>query len=133
MLARNIMPFTYAGILGFTGVAFGAFGAHALKARLIASNHLETWQTAVLYQLIHAVALIAIATANPPDVTRGTALSRAGTCWFVGVLLFSGSLYALALGAPKWFGPVTPLGGVALLLGWIFVMLHARRSSNSKR
>lgn len=103
-----------AGLLGFTGVALGAFGAHALKDTLAAGGHTATWQTAVLYHLIHAVALLAL----PPG-------KWAGRCWIAGIVLFSGSLYALALGGPKILGPITPLGGVLLLAGWALVAWNA--------
>ena len=106
-----------AGLLGFTGVALGAFGAHALKETLAANGTTATWQTAVLYHLIHAVALAA-----QPD------RAWVGRCWIAGVILFSGSLYCLALGGPKFLGPVTPLGGVALLLGWALLAWHAFKS-----
>jgi uncharacterized membrane protein YgdD (TMEM256/DUF423 family) len=108
-----------AGILGFTGVGLGAFGAHGLKATLETGNQLETWKTAVFYQLVHAVALLALA--NWPN----PAARKIGWCWIAGVLLFSGSLYGLALGGPKILGPVTPLGGVAFLAGWAWVIVSA--------
>jgi uncharacterized membrane protein YgdD (TMEM256/DUF423 family) len=106
-----------AGLLGFTGVALGAFGAHVLKDTLAAAGTLDTWRTAVLYHLIHAVALAALP--GWPWV---------GRCWTAGVVLFSGSLYWLALGGPKVLGPVTPLGGAALLLGWTLLAWHAFKS-----
>lgn len=106
-----------AGLLGFTGVALGAFGAHALKETLTANGTTAAWQTAVLYHLIHAVALVALP--GWPWV---------GRCWLAGVVLFSGSLYWLALGGPKFLGPVTPLGGLALLLGWAQLAWHAFKS-----
>jgi uncharacterized membrane protein YgdD (TMEM256/DUF423 family) len=105
-----------AGLLGFTGVALGAFGAHALKETLTTHGTMATWQTAVLYHLLHAVALGAVP-AGP----------WVGRCWIAGVGLFSGSLYWLALGGPKFLGPVTPLGGLALLLGWALVAWNAFR------
>lgn len=105
-----------ASLLGFTGLALGAFGAHALKETLNANGTTATWQTAVLYQLIHAVALLAFP--GWPWV---------GRCWAAGVILFSGSLYWLALGGPKLLGPITPLGGIALLLGWALLAWHAFR------
>lgn len=105
-----------AGLMGFTGVALGAFGAHALKDTLAAHGTTATWQTAVLYHLIHAVALAAFP--GGPWI---------GRCWTAGVVLFSGSLYWLALGGPKFLGPVTPLGGAALLLGWALLAWHAFR------
>jgi uncharacterized membrane protein YgdD (TMEM256/DUF423 family) len=110
-----------AGLLGFTGVALGAFGAHALKETLVARGTATTWQTAVLYHLIHAVALLALA-----GWPGGGANARwIGGCWSLGVILFSGSLYWLALGGPKILGPVTPLGGVAFLAGWALVGWNA--------
>jgi uncharacterized membrane protein YgdD (TMEM256/DUF423 family) len=102
-----------AGILGLTGVALGAFGAHGLKTTLETTGGLENWKTAVFYQLVHAVALLALASRTE---TAGRVIGR---WWVIGVVLFSGSLYALALGVPaKFIWPVTPLGGLALLLGW---------------
>jgi uncharacterized membrane protein YgdD (TMEM256/DUF423 family) len=105
-----------AGLLGFTGVALGAFGAHALKETLASANMTSAWQTAVLYNLIHALALAAV---------PGWLWVR--RCWIAGVVLFSGSLYWLSLGGPKILGPITPLGGVALLAGWALVAWHAFR------
>jgi uncharacterized membrane protein YgdD (TMEM256/DUF423 family) len=104
-----------ASLLGFSGVILGALGAHALKAQLTATGQVETWNTAVLYNLIHAVAILAVALRQ--EDSRGSRLLAAG-CWASGVVLFSGSLYALSLGGPHWLGPVTPLGGVLLLIGW---------------
>jgi len=102
-----------AGILGLTGVALGAFGAHGLKTALATTGGLENWKTAVLYQLVHAIALLALASRTEP---AGRAV---GGWWIAGVVLFSGSLYALALGFPaKFIWPVTPLGGLAFLIGW---------------
>ncbi len=107
---------TTAAVLGFIGVALGAFGAHALKARLAAAGMTATWETAVLYHLVHAVAAWAAGLAGA--ATHRPLITRAATSWIVGVSLFSGSLYLLALGGPRWLGPITPLGGVFLLLGW---------------
>ncbi|MEZ5274935.1 MAG: DUF423 domain-containing protein [Opitutaceae bacterium] len=104
-------------ILGFLGVLAGAFGAHALKPGLIERGMLEVWQTAVLFHLLHAIALCALGWTVSPS--RRT--SRAGliaTSWTLGILLFSGSLYLLALGGPRLLGPVTPIGGLFLLSGW---------------
>jgi uncharacterized membrane protein YgdD (TMEM256/DUF423 family) len=103
-----------AGLLGFTGVALGAFGAHALKETLATSGHAATWQTAVTYHLIHAVALLA-----------APAGKWAGRCWIAGIILFSGSLYWLSLGGPRFLGPVTPFGGLFLLAGWALVAWNA--------
>ncbi len=113
MSAALRFPLLAASLLGFTGVALGAFGAHGLKATLEATGGVENWKTAVLYQLVHAVALLAV-TGHAESVAR-----RVGLWWTPGVVLFSGSLYLLALGAPaKFLWPVTPAGGLALLIGW---------------
>ena len=96
-------------------VALGAFAAHGLKARL-APDLLAVFETGVRYQMYHALALLAAAWA----VGRwpGSAASAGGWLFVAGTLLFSGSLYALSLGGPRWLGPVTPLGGLAFLAGW---------------
>lgn len=93
-----------AAVLGFLGVALGAFGAHALKGRIDEN----LWRTAVTYHLVHAVAMLA---------------APHGARYFgAGVVVFSGTLYALALGAPRWLGAVTPVGGLLLLAGWLAVL-----------
>jgi uncharacterized membrane protein YgdD (TMEM256/DUF423 family) len=114
---------------GMTGVLLGAFGAHALKDVLAERNTTQIWETAVLYQLVHGVALLIISL-HSLNTGRETSawFARAGTCWSLGIILFSGSLYWLALGAPRWIGPVTPLGGVALVLGWLCVGIAAFKS-----
>jgi uncharacterized membrane protein YgdD (TMEM256/DUF423 family) len=96
-------------------VALGAFGAHALKARL-SPEMLAVYETGVRYQLTHALALLAVAWA----VTRwpGPAVTVSGWLFVVGTLLFSGSLYALALTGQRGWGAITPIGGVAWLVGW---------------
>ena len=113
-----------AGLLGFTGVAFGAFGAHALKDTLTARGTTSLWQTAGLYHLLHSVALVALS--SGASTLRNVNLIA--LCWTVGVVLFSGSLYWLALGGPTALGPVTPLGGLALLTGWAAVAWQAWKS-----
>jgi uncharacterized membrane protein YgdD (TMEM256/DUF423 family) len=123
MTASRRFPLLAAGLLGLTGVALGAFGAHGLKATLGETGGLENWKTAVLYQLVHAVALLALAARTEPVV------GRVSWWWTLGVVLFSGSLYLLALGAPaKFLWPVTPAGGLALLLGWAVLTWSAVRS-----
>ncbi len=115
-----------AGILGFTGVALGAFGAHGLKATLEAGHQLENWKTAVFYQLSHAVALLALANLPSP------ASNRVGLSWILGVCCFSGSLYWIALGGPvKLLWPVTPIGGLLLLAGWAFLTFSAMRKTDA--
>ena len=102
-------------------MVLGAFGAHALTAQLSAEA-LSIWQTAVQYHFWHALALLAVALAGP-----GPGFKLAGWLLIAGLLLFSGSLYALALGAPRVVGMVTPLGGVALILGWLAFAVAAIR------
>ncbi len=118
-----------AGLLGFLGVALGAFGAHALKATLLINGMLESWKTAVLYQLIHAVALLALI--GWRDSHAAGPNTKVAACWVAGTVLFSGSLYALALGGPgKLLGPITPLGGIALLAGWgLLIFIAWKRPS----
>ena len=107
--------FTLGSASALLGVAAGAFGAHALRARLSAEM-LAVWETAVRYQLFHALALLATAWA----LSRwpGRQGIAAGWLFVAGTLLFSGSLYALSVGGQRWLGTITPLGGVAFLAGW---------------
>ena len=111
--------FSIGSALGLIGVALGAFGAHALKARL-APELLATFEVGVRYQLIHALALLAVAWA----CTRwpGRWANASGWLFIAGTLLFSGSLYALSLTSVRGIGIVTPIGGVALLLGWLCLL-----------
>lgn len=111
-----------AGALGFTGVALGAFGAHALKARL-SPDLLEVYKTGVFYQLVHAVTLLAVnglwARLRAPRVTAAL--------FVAGVVIFSGSLYALAISGVRVWGAVTPFGGLAFLAGWLTLLWPPRR------
>ncbi len=103
--------------LAFSAVLLGAFGAHALKETLSANDSIQTWETAVRYQMWHAIALILLSMnslSNPIP-------KMIGPCFAIGTLLFSGSLYGLALDGPKWLGPVTPLGGLILMIGWLLL------------
>ncbi len=109
------------GIYGFLGVALGAFGAHALRDRL-APELLGAWKTAVEYQFYHALALLAVGWLLR-ESANAVWLQAAGVSFALGVLLFSGSLYALALSGVRILGAVTPLGGLAFLLGWAFLTL----------
>jgi len=124
------------GIFGVTGVLLGAFGAHALKGTLLERGTHDAWATAVLYQLVHAVALLALAgwrLRDLPESAKRDWLQWAGLSWSAGILLFSGSLYLLAVGGPRALGPVTPLGGVAFIAGWICLMIHAVTRENPKK
>jgi uncharacterized membrane protein YgdD (TMEM256/DUF423 family) len=110
---------TLGALSGFVAVAAGAFGAHALRERLSASL-LETFQTGATYQMYHALALVAVGILLARfSVDGSTWLSAAGWLFVAGTVLFSGSLYLLALTDTRWLGAITPLGGVAFLLGWL--------------
>ena len=113
-----------AGVSGFLGVALGAFGAHALQDLLDARGQ-DLWHTAVQYQMMHALALLGVSLLTGLQPTWR--LAPAGYAFAAGSLVFCGTLYALALGAPRWVGAITPLGGVALLLGWAFLVWTAMR------
>jgi uncharacterized membrane protein YgdD (TMEM256/DUF423 family) len=123
-------------ILGATGVGLGAFGAHKLEPFLLERGMVHAWDTAVRYQLVHAVALAALAAWQRHDAAGNAAPSGiagwAARCWTVGIVLFSGSLYGLALGGPRLLGPVTPLGGTALIAGWCCLLAMALRESGEK-
>jgi uncharacterized membrane protein YgdD (TMEM256/DUF423 family) len=115
-----------AGLLGATGIGFGAFGAHALRVRLLAEGTTSAWETASRYQLLHAMVLFAAAVwLRSSQGAVQERLGWASICWVIGTLLFSGSLYILAAGGPRWAGPVTPLGGAFLLAGWLCVAAAA--------
>jgi len=105
-------------------VVTGAFGAHALKARL-SIEQLGWWQTAVQYHFIHALGLLAIGVllrSGQPGMGQAPGGLGSSALWLqIGIVIFSGSLYAMALGAPRWFGAITPLGGLAFLIGWLWL------------
>jgi uncharacterized membrane protein YgdD (TMEM256/DUF423 family) len=100
------------------GVVAGAFGAHGLK-NMIAPDMLAVFETAVRYQMYHAFGLIA--TGLISNRTHTSRLELAGWCFIAGVILFSGSLYALALTEIRWLGAITPFGGIAFIAGWFFL------------
>lgn len=108
------------GIAGASAVLLGAFGAHALRGVLDAPRR-ELWHTAVDYHVWHALALALAA-----GLGRGRSRRVAVVAFALGIVLFSGSLYALALGAPRWAGIITPLGGLAFVTGWIALGLSLR-------
>jgi uncharacterized membrane protein YgdD (TMEM256/DUF423 family) len=114
-----------AAILGFLGVSLGAFGAHGFK-QILAENQLtEVYQTAVSYHLLHALVLLVVAQG------RFKAGYPAVLCFSLGILVFSGSLYVLALTGYKKLGAITPIGGVLFLLGWLCLAkgVHPQNSS----
>ncbi|MGZ0656183.1 DUF423 domain-containing protein [Coraliomargarita sp. W4R53] len=113
-------------LFALSAVILGAFGAHALESRLNSHGTSATWKTAVDYQMWHALALLILANYSIP----GRAPTAALGCFCLGIPLFSGSLYWLALGGPKWLGPITPLGGLLLIIGWSCFTLAALRIRN---
>jgi uncharacterized membrane protein YgdD (TMEM256/DUF423 family) len=117
--------FVLGALSAFIGVAAGAFGAHALKARLT-PDLLAIFETGSRYQLVHALALLAVAWAC--QRWPGTPVRWAGWCFVAGTVLFSGSLYVLALSGLRGLGAVTPFGGVAFLLGWAVLAWSAWRA-----
>lgn len=110
--------FLLGSLSAFLAVAAGAFGAHALEARL-APERLDTFQLAARYQMYHALALLAVAWA----CTRwpGGASTWAGWLFVAGTVVFCGTVYALGLGGPRWLGAITPLGGLSFLVGWLLL------------
>lgn len=111
--------------LGFLGVAFGAFGAHALRSRL-SVEMLAVWKTANEYHLYHALALVLVGIIARQGRVPG--LDTAAGCFLAGTLIFSGSLYLLALSGERWLGAVTPVGGLLLMAGWGLLAWRAWRN-----
>lgn len=116
-----------AGVFGALGVGLGAFGAHGLTKALAgledAATRLAWWETAARYHLIHALAIAFTAWLATRSV--GVAPRVAGGCFAVGIVVFSGSLYVMTLTGARWLGAVTPLGGLALIAGWVAVCVAA--------
>ena|ERR1700757_79576 len=116
----SISLFRIAAALCFLAVALGAFGAHSLKSNLELRGMLDVWNKAVLYHFIHAIALFVLA-------LYGTVNRGAWWLLFGGILLFSGSLYLMALTNVRWLGGVTPVGGLCFLAGWAWLVLAPTR------
>lgn len=107
--------FAIGALLGGLAVAAGAFGAHALRDHL-APERLMQYELAVRYQLYHALALLAVGWAAYR--WPGAAVNAAGWLFIAGIVIFCGTVYALSFGSPRWFGAITPIGGLSLILGW---------------
>ena len=119
------MPFfIIAGAINaFLAVTFGAFGAHALKEKL-SEKYLAIWETAVQYQMYHAIGLIIIGILMSPSIVgQVSQLSWSGYLMLAGIVLFSGSLYVLSLSGIGVLGAITPIGGVAFLIAWVLVIV----------
>ncbi|HLS51164.1 MAG TPA: DUF423 domain-containing protein [Burkholderiaceae bacterium] len=118
-----------AALIMLSGVAAGAFGAHALAHRLAAAQT-SMWQTAVLYQLVHGLGLVGLA--SLAIRLPSSLLSLAANLMLTGIILFSGSLYALSLSGSKWLGPLTPIGGLCLISSWAFVAIAGYRAKRQE-
>ncbi|WP_201588332.1 DUF423 domain-containing protein [Psychrobacter jeotgali] len=103
-------------------VALGAFGAHGLK-NVASAQQLEWWQTATLYLFVHGLGLLLVGLLIRFNLIAQT------SAWLlqIGILIFAGSLYAMTLGAPRWFGAITPIGGVLMIAGWLWLAITAFR------
>ncbi len=129
-------PLFFSGLFGLIGTILGALGAHGpLRVLLDQRGSHDSWETAVHYQLVHALALLAAgvwlrageANGAPPAIvwaTRG---------WVAGTVLFSGTIFLLAVGGPKFLGPFTPLGGVCLMFGWASLIAAAFHTGPADR
>ena len=118
-MSRYLLPLAAAS--GFLAVGLGAFGAHALRDSLDA-RALDIYDTAVLYHFVHTLALLAVALLCRGQAPHRT-LTGAGLAFALGVALFSGSLYVLAVTGIGWLGMITPLGGVSFLVGWLLLLI----------
>lgn len=123
-----------AASLLFAAVALGAFGAHALREQLAQREMAHAWDTAVLFHLVHGVALLVIGVwrRNDSRADRAATVKAAVVLLTAGIICFSGSLYALGLGAPRWIGRVTPLGGLAFLAAWLVLAIGSARFPRSE-
>jgi uncharacterized membrane protein YgdD (TMEM256/DUF423 family) len=118
----NTTAVRLAALMGLLAVALGAFGAHGLKGILTQHDTVAIWEKAVFYHFIHAVMLFVLAQRQP--VKTGPWLS-----FLVGIVIFSGSLYLLAVTNARWLGAITPIGGVSLMAGWAWLFVGAGRGN----
>ncbi len=113
---------------GLLAVMAGAFGAHGLR-QVVSERGLEVFQTAVSYQMFHALILVAASLMPALGLSRRLLVMACGF-WLVGIVLFSGSLYLLVLSGARWLGPVTPVGGVCFMIGWALLAAAALKKNN---
>lgn len=121
---------TLASLLGGLAVVAGAFGSHALRGSL-SDRALGIFETGVRYQMYHALALLLVALLLDRSDNSPLSLTVSGYAFTIGILIFSGSLYALSLTNIQWLGAITPLGGVALILGWLYLAVSVWTSKSS--
>lgn len=129
--SRSLMrlPLMAGSFLALTAVMAGAFGAHGLR-NLVSERSLEVFQTAVTYQMYHALALVLVTLLSGLGLSRRL-LGLAAGFFLAGTLLFSGSLYTLVLTDIRWVGPITPMGGVCFMVGWaLLITAGVRRQAN---
>ena len=119
------IAFLFAAFAGALGVLLGAFGAHGLRES-IEPRLMETFQTAVQYQLIHALALLLVSL-TMGWLGQSLSFEISAYAFITGIILFSGSLYGLVLTEMRWLGPVTPLGGLCLIAGWLALLVGGFR------
>lgn len=121
-----------AAIIAALSVALGAFAAHGLQQHLSAAN-VEVFKTGVYYQFVHALALfilgvlILVLQVYAPAGVKLTAFQLTGVAWLIGIVLFSGSLYGLSVAEWRWLGPVTPIGGLSFIIGWVSLAVASFR------
>lgn len=125
MTAKTIL--IIAGIFGALAVGIGAFGAHGLEATLTANGRLDTYETAVKYQFYHSLALLLLGILML-NLSHDY-FSWAAWSFIIGTVIFSGSLYTLSLTNITWLGAITPIGGMALIVGWVFLILGVIRAN----
>lgn len=127
-MKKNLM---IGAVLGFLAVALGAFGAHALSDILEKNGYEDIWETGVHYQMFHAIVIVVIGGLMSNNVIGNVkSLRVAATAMLIGVILFAGSLYALALTKITILGAITPIGGVSMLIGWIALFMAAKHVKN---
>jgi uncharacterized membrane protein YgdD (TMEM256/DUF423 family) len=120
----NTLATRIAALMGLLAVALGAFGAHGLKEILLRNETTAIWEKAVFYHFIHAVMLFVLANRKPLPLVPWVG-------FLIGILIFSGSLYLLALTNIKWLGAITPVGGISFVVGWVCLMISAGKSADS--
>ena len=120
-----------ASLSAMTGVGLGAFGAHGLK-NVLSPELLTVYQTGVTYQMWHALGLMGIALLHQ-QAAESKLINWAGWLMFIGIILFSGSLYLLAILNLKWIGIITPIGGVSFIMAWVLIAIFATKKQHNSR